>query len=104
MRLTIENIERINVIGDYKSPFITTNPNEYDNRYELPMQYEGRSWNVVLYRDTHPTHGQYRLLVQMIGKMQFETTAVDKAELSSVGLTLSIIESLMNKIIKKLKV
>jgi hypothetical protein len=103
MRLTIKNIERLSGLGDFDSPFIVTNPTVHDDRYEILMQYEGRSWNVILYRDTHPAHGYYRLLVQCIGKMHFETTAIDRAELSSAGLTLSIIENLMNTVIKKLK-
>jgi len=103
MKITIENIERISGLGDYNSPHITYNVTVHRDRYELPMQYEGMIWNVVLYRDTHPAHGHYRLLVQCIGKMQFETTAIDRAELSSPGITLSIIESLMNIIIKKIK-
>ena len=104
MRLTIKNIERLSGLGDFDSPFIVTNPTVHDDRYQILMQYEGRSWNVVLYRDTHPAHGYYRLLVQCIGKMHFETTAIDRAELNSAGLTLSIIENLMNTIIKKTKV
>jgi len=103
MRLTIQNIERISGLGDYNSPHITYNVTVYPDRYELPMEYEGKIWNVVLFRDTHPAHDRYRLSVQCIGKMQFETTAIDKAELSSPGLTLSIIESLMNNILKKVK-
>jgi len=104
MKLTIENIERISGLGDYDSPVITYDVTVHRDRYELPMQYEGKSWNVILYRDTHPSHNQYRMLVQSIGHSHFETTAIDKAELSSPGVTLSIIESLMNKIIEKLKV
>jgi len=104
MRLTIKNIERLSGLGDFDSPFIVTNPTVHDDRYEILMQYEGRSWNVILYRDTHPAHGYYRLLVQCIGKMHFETTAIDRTELSSAGLTLSIIENLMNTAIKKIKI
>ena len=103
MKITIENIERISGLGDYNSPHITYNVTVHRDRYELPMQYEGKIWNVVLYRDAHPAHGHYRLLVQCIGKMQFETTAIDRAELSSPGITLSIIERLMNIILKKVK-
>ena len=103
MRLTIQNIERLNEIGDSKSPFIALSK-EHDSRYEMTMQYEGWNWNVVIYRDTHPAHHHYRILVQCIGLTHFETTAVSRTELNSVGLTLSIIESLMNKIIKKVKV
>jgi hypothetical protein len=36
--------------------------------------------------------------------MHFETTAIDRTELSSAGITLSIIENLMNTAIKKTKV
>ena len=103
MRLTIENISRLNEIGDSKSPHITYNVTVHCDRYELPMQYEGKSWNVVLYRDIHPAHNKYRMLVQSIGHSHFETTAIDRAELNSPGITLSIIESLMNTIIKKIK-
>ena len=103
MRLTIKNLSRLNEIGDSTSPFIATNLTIHADRYELPMQHAGRSWNVVLYRDILPAHNKYRMLVQLIGKMHFETTAVDRAELNSPGITLSIIESLMNIIIKKIK-
>jgi hypothetical protein len=104
MKLTIKNIDRLNGLGDDKSPFMTTNPNVLNDRYEIPMQYEGRSWNVVLYRDIHPAHNQYRMLVQLIGTgSPFETTAIDSGELSSPGLTLSIIETYMDKIILKSK-
>jgi len=104
MRLTIQNLDRLNVIGDSKSAFMTTNPTVKDDRYEMLMQYEGRSWNVVLYRDIHPAHNQYRILVQLNDTgAPFDTTAIDRGELSSAGLTLSIIESLMNNIIKKVK-
>ena len=103
MKLTIQNFSRLNEIGDSTSPFITTNLTVHIDRYELPMQHQGRSWNVVLYRDIHPTHNKYRMLVQSIGHSYFETTAVDRAELNSPGITLSIIESLMNNVIKKIK-
>jgi hypothetical protein len=104
MKLTIQNLERLNVIGDSKSAFMTTNPTVFDDKYEMIMQYEGYSWNVVLYRDVNPLHHKYRIFVQLIGTgAPFETTAIDRAELSSAGLTLSIIESLMNNIIKKVK-
>jgi hypothetical protein len=102
MKITIENIERISGLGDYDSPHITYNVTVHRDRYELPMQYEGKSWNVVLYRDIHPAHNKYRMLVQSIGHSLFETTAVDRAELNSPGITLSIIENLMNIIIKKI--
>jgi hypothetical protein len=104
MKLTIKNIERISGLGDYDSPVITYDVTVYPDRYSLPMHYEGKIWNVVLYRDIHPTHNQYQMSVEMIGKMHFETTAIDRAELNSAGITLSIIESVMNKIIEKLKV
>jgi hypothetical protein len=104
MRVTIQNLERINGLGDYNSAYMETNPIVHNDRYEMLMQYEGRSWNVVLYRDIHPAHNKYRMLVQCIGKMHFETTAMDRAELNSAGLTLSIIENLMDSAIKKIKV
>jgi hypothetical protein len=104
MKLTIQNLERLNEIGDSTSPFITNNLTVHNDRYELPMQHQGRSWNVVLYRDIHPAHNQYRILVQLTDKgAPFETTAIDRGELSSSGITLSIIESLMDNIIKKVK-
>ena len=103
MKLTIENLRRLNTIGDDKSPFIVANPTVHIDRYELLMEYEGHSWNVILFRDINPIHNQYRMLVQMLGKFHPEATAIDRAELSSPGLTLSIIESLMIKIIKKIK-
>jgi len=104
MKLTIKNIQRLSGLGDFNSPYIVTNPTVHDDRYEILMQYEGRSWNVVLYRDIHPAHNQYRILVQLNDTgAPFETTAIDRGELSSAGLTLSIIESLMNSIIKKVK-
>ena len=104
MKLTIENIERISGLGDYDSPVITYDVTVHRDRYVLPMRYEGKIWNVVLYRDTHPAHNQYQMSVEMIGKLMFQHTTIDRAELSSPGVTLSIIASLMNKIIEKLKV
>jgi hypothetical protein len=103
MKLTIQNIERLSGLGDFNSPYIVTNPIVHDDRYEILMQYEGRSWNVILYRDINPVYNQYRMLVQCIGKMHFETTAIDRNELSSAELTLSIIENLMDSAIKKVK-
>ena len=103
MKLTIKNIERLSGLGDFNSPYIVTNPTVHDDRYEILMQYEGRSWNVILYRDINPVYNQYRMLVQCIGKMHFETTAIDRNELSSAELTLSIIENLMDSAIKKVK-
>jgi hypothetical protein len=43
------------------------------------------------------------MLVLLIGHSHFETTAIDRAELNSAGLTLSIIENLMVSAIKKIK-
>ena len=102
MKLTIQNIERISGLGDYDSPHITYNVTVHRDRYELPMQYEGKSWYVVLYRDIHPAHNKYRMLVHMLGRLHAESTAIDRGELSSPGITLSIIESLMNTILKKI--
>ena len=103
MKITIENVERISGLGDYNSPYISYDVTVHRDRYELPMFYEGKSWNVVLFRDAHPAHGLYRIVVKAIYYPHFESTAIDMAELSSPGLTLSIIERLMNIIIKKVK-
>jgi hypothetical protein len=102
MKLTIKNIERLNGLGDYDSAYIVRHL-VTDQLYEIIMCYEGFNWNVALYRNIHPAYNKYRMSVQMAGMSEFESTAIDKDELNSAGITLSIIESLMDKILKKIK-
>jgi hypothetical protein len=104
MKLTIKNIERLSGLGDFNSPYIVTNPTVHDDRYEILMQYEGRSWNVILYRDKHPAHNYWDMVVQLQSTQHMEATRMTKQELESRGITLAIVELLMNKIIEKLKI
>jgi hypothetical protein len=103
MRLTIQNIERINTIGDKSSAFVESFT-ENHMTYELMMAYQGSSWNVILYRDKHPAHNYWDMVVQLQSTQHMEATRMTKQELESRGITLAIVELLMNKIIEKLKV
>jgi hypothetical protein len=100
MKLTIQNLERLNGLGDYKSPLIQTHT-VTPEIYDMIMNYEGYNWNVVIFRDIHPVHNKYRMMVHLLGLFEAESTAIDTGELSSPGLTLSIIESMMDKLLKK---
>lgn len=99
MKLTIQNLERLNEIGNPYGPFIE-NHNVTPQTYDMIMSYQNRKWNVVIFRDIHPAHNNYRMMVHLLGLFQAESTVIDRGELSSPGLTLSIIESMMDKLLK----
>ena len=75
----------------------------YNDKYELGMEYKGKAWKVVLHRDKPAGESRWDMVV-FLGGIGWEATRMTAAELSSPGLTLSIIENLMDTVIKKLKV
>ena len=103
MKLTIKNIERINGLGDYNSAFMPHSAVTYNDMYELGMEYKGKAWKVVLHRDKPDGETRWDLVV-FLGGIGWQATRMSAGELSSPGLTLSIIESLMDRIIKKYKI
>ena len=101
MKLTIKNISRLNELGDSNSAYIVTNPTVHNDSYEIVMQYKEKAWKVVLHRDKPDGQTRWDMVV-FLGGIGWEATRMTAGELSSPGLTLSIIESVMDRIIRKI--
>lgn len=101
MKLTIKNIERINEIDNKYAPNVVT-CREYDDRYEIAMNYQMFNWYVLLYRNSGRVDDEYRMTVQFPGRLEVEETILHRNELRSSGLTLAIIQKQMENILKRI--